>query len=71
MAQTPTPPPSGHDEPSTLTEIDLRQGWQVDYFTEKIGLSREALAKIIESTGPRVQDVLDYLKRYGPPATTE
>lgn len=62
---TPTP------DPSTLQDIDLRQGWQVDYFTEHLGLSREALAKVIESTGPRVKDVLDYLERYGPPATTE
>lgn len=58
-------------DPSTLTRIDLEQGWQVEYFTEKLGLSREKLAKVIESAGPEVQQVMDYLREWGPPATAE
>ncbi|MEW6704725.1 MAG: DUF3606 domain-containing protein [Pseudomonadota bacterium] len=51
--------------------IDLQQGWEAEYWTRKLGVSREELAKVIESAGDRVQQVADYLAEHGAPATSE
>ncbi len=51
--------------------IDLREGREVDYWTRKLGVSREELAKAVEIAGDRAHDVADYLAQQGPPATSE
>jgi hypothetical protein len=51
--------------------IDMRKSADVDHWTRKLGVSREELAKAIESAGDRAQDVARYLAEHGPPATTE
>ena len=56
---------------SDRLRINMHQGWEVDYWTRKLGVSREELAKAIEITGDRAHDVADYLSNEGRPATTE
>ena len=51
--------------------IDLRDGADVDYWTQKLGVSREQLAAIVAIAGERAADVVDYLKTNGPPTTAE
>jgi hypothetical protein len=58
-------------DPGSLTTVDLTEGWQVDHFTRELGISREELAKAVEAAGPRLEDLREYLRRYGPPATSE
>jgi hypothetical protein len=62
--------PEAQDTKS-LTTVDLTQGWQVDHFTRELGISREELAKAVEAAGPRLDELREYLRRYGPPATSE
>ena len=56
---------------SDRLRIDLHESWEVDYWTRKLGVSREELAKAVEVAGDRAHDVADYLARYGTPATSE
>jgi hypothetical protein len=56
---------------SDRLRINMHQGWEVDYWTRKLGVSREELAKAIEIAGDRAHDVADYLADEGRPATTE
>lgn len=51
--------------------IDMRKGADVDYWTQRLGVSREELAKAIESAGDSPDEVARYLAENGPPATTE
>jgi hypothetical protein len=51
--------------------IDLRAGWELDYWTRKLGVSREELAKAVEIVGDRAQEVADYIAQQGAPATSE
>jgi hypothetical protein len=64
-----TKPPA--QNPESLTTVDLTQGWQVDHFTRELGISREELAKAVEAAGPGLDELREYLRRYGPPATSE
>jgi hypothetical protein len=61
-------PPSGSGPEE---RIDMRKSADVDRWTRQLGVSREELAKVIESAGDRAQDVARYLAENGPPATTE
>jgi len=51
--------------------IDLNQGWEMEFWTRKLGVSREDLAKVVESAGDNAQEVADYLAENGAPATSE
>jgi len=62
---------AAHPDPDRLTQLDLREGWQVDHWTKKLGLSREELAKVVESTGNDVRAIEDYVRQWGRPATTD
>lgn len=56
---------------SDRLRINMHQSWEVDYWTRKLGVSREELAKAIEASSDRAHDVADYLSEHGRPATSE
>ncbi|HYD56288.1 MAG TPA: DUF3606 domain-containing protein [Burkholderiales bacterium] len=43
--------------------IDVEQDQQLGYWSEKLGVSREELRKVIQATGPMVRDVQRHLRR--------
>ena len=51
--------------------IDMRNSEHVDHWVQKLGISREELAKVIESAGDEPNAVAAYLAENGPPATSE
>jgi hypothetical protein len=53
------------------SRIDLRSGADVDYWTRKLSISAEQLAKVVELAGDRAGEVQAYLAQEGRPATTE
>jgi hypothetical protein len=57
--------------PAPDQRIDIRKSADVEYWTQHLGISREELAKAIESAGDRADEVSRYLAENGPPATTE
>ena len=53
--------------PAPHGDIDLDQPDHVAYWVDTVGVSREALAKVIEIAGPRAEDVQAYLREQGLP----
>jgi Protein of unknown function (DUF3606) len=43
--------------------INVEQDHEVGYWSEKLGVSREALRKAIQAAGPMVKDVQAHLRR--------
>jgi hypothetical protein len=60
-------PPS---DPGDDSRIDIRQRADVERWTSKLGITVDELSKIIEITGNRASDVMDYLREQGSPGTT-
>lgn len=50
--------------------IDTNDGAALEREAAELGVSREALLKIIEIAGPRHDDLVEYVRRYGSPGTT-
>jgi biotin operon repressor len=48
--------------------IDLQSGADVERWTAQLGISREALAKVVQLVGNRGADVEDYIRQEGIPA---
>jgi hypothetical protein len=65
------PHAKAQQERSPDSRIDLRSGPDVDYWTQKLGVSAEQLAKVVELAGDRAGEVQAYLAQEGRPATTE
>jgi uncharacterized protein DUF3606 len=43
--------------------INVEQDHEVDYWSEKLGVSREQLRKAVQAAGPMVKDVQRHLNR--------
>lgn len=42
-------------------KISLKQKWEIDFWTNKIGVNEERLKKAIGNSGPIVADVINWL----------
>jgi hypothetical protein len=42
--------------------ISLREDYEVRYWTERLGVSREELARAVEDVGPNVDDVAKHIR---------
>jgi hypothetical protein len=51
--------------------IDVNSSADMERWTGELGISREALAKIVQIAGDKAADVRDYIKHEGLPPTTE
>lgn len=49
-------------KPSDLTQIHLKEGWEVCYWTTQIDASEEELAQAIRHVGPAVDAVRGYFR---------
>jgi hypothetical protein len=47
--------------PQDRQRIDIHQEHELRYWTEKFGVSADALREAVQQVGPMVQDVADYL----------
>ena len=43
--------------------INIHEQWEVNYWTDKFGVSREKLEDAVKKVGTMVKDVENYLKR--------
>jgi hypothetical protein len=57
-------PPESRSE-----RIDVRDGASLDRWAERLGVSREALVRVVEIAGDRAGEVADYLRSQGLPAS--
>ncbi len=55
-------------DPSNDDRIDLQASADVERWTARLGISREALAKVIELVGNKGADVEAYIREEGLPA---
>ena len=64
MTSTSAPPPSPQtgEQPQT---IDLAQEDQVDYWTERLGVTREQLEDAVHAAGNSAQAVTEHLLNQG------
>jgi hypothetical protein len=46
---------------NTNEKINLKQKWEIDLWTKKLGVNKERLEKAIEHSGPIVADVIKWL----------
>lgn len=53
-----------------LPTIDVRERQDLWYWSRELGLSVEQLQHVVECTGPRVDDVRDFLGLVGPARTS-
>jgi Mlc titration factor MtfA (ptsG expression regulator) len=51
--------------------IDMRASADVERWTTRLGISREALAKVIDLVGNRAADVEAYIRNEGLPAAND
>ena len=49
-----------------LQTIDVRERQDLWYWSRELGLTVEQLQHVVECTGPRVDDVRDFLRASGP-----
>ena len=43
--------------------INIHEQWEVNYWTDKFGISREKLEEAVKTVGTMAKDVENYLKR--------
>lgn len=48
-------------KPEDPNRININQSWEVDYWCEKLGCSREKLIRAVAAVGPMVTDVRKWL----------
>ncbi|HET9644781.1 MAG TPA: DUF3606 domain-containing protein [Burkholderiaceae bacterium] len=51
--------------------IDINNSGDVEHWTRELSISREELAKVVELAGSQVDAVVEYVRQWGRPATTE
>jgi hypothetical protein len=50
-------------QPEDPTKINIHQSWEVDYWSEKFGISEEKLKQAVSSVGIMVSDVRVWLSK--------
>lgn len=50
--------------PEDPTKINLSQSWEVDYWTEELGVSESKLRKAVEAVGTSVAKVKQWLANH-------
>lgn len=53
-------------QPEDPNKINMRQSWEVGYWTSILGVSEAVLRRAVNAAGVRVQDVKQWLRTNGP-----
>ena len=49
--------------PQDRSRINVNERWELDYWTQALGVSEEELARAVKAVGPSVSDVREYLRK--------
>lgn len=44
-------------QPEDPNKININQSWEIDYWSNKLGISSKKLIELVEKAGPLVEDV--------------
>ncbi|MGD8562232.1 MAG: DUF3606 domain-containing protein [Desulfarculaceae bacterium] len=47
--------------PQDSNKINVNQPWEIEYWTKKLGVTKEELGEAVKAVGPSVTDVKRYL----------
>ncbi|WP_336757158.1 DUF3606 domain-containing protein [Pantoea sp. USHLN298] len=53
--------------PEDLSRVELREQWQITYWTQELKTTQERLTRAIRETGPEADHVRDWLEKNPPP----
>ncbi|MGD9426992.1 DUF3606 domain-containing protein [Pantoea sp. NSTU24] len=53
--------------PDDLSQVDIREQWQITYWTQELGTTQERLTRAIRESGPQIEQVRAWLEQNPPP----
>jgi len=59
--------PMQRRSPEDLSRVELREQWQITYWTQELKTTQERLTRAIRETGPDADRVRDWLEKNPPP----
>ncbi|MFV9671141.1 DUF3606 domain-containing protein [Pantoea sp. KXB25] len=52
--------------PDDLSQVDIREQWQITYWTQGLGTTQERLTRAIRENGPQIEQVRAWLAQNPP-----
>ncbi|WP_315315964.1 DUF3606 domain-containing protein [Pantoea vagans] len=53
--------------PDDLSHVEIREQWQITYWTQELKTTQERLTRAIRESGARTEQVRDWLEQNPPP----
>ncbi|WP_337013671.1 DUF3606 domain-containing protein [Pantoea sp. AS142] len=53
--------------PDDLSHVEIREQWQITYWTQELRTTQERLTRAIRERGPLTEEVRDWLEQNPPP----
>ncbi|SFO50766.1 Protein of unknown function [Candidatus Pantoea varia] len=53
--------------PDDLSQVEIREQWQITYWTQELRTTQERLTRAIRERGPTTEQVRDWLEQNPPP----
>lgn len=53
--------------PDDLSQVEIREQWQITYWTQELKTTQERLTRAIRERGPQADQVRDWLEQNPPP----
>ncbi|GME46209.1 MULTISPECIES: DUF3606 domain-containing protein [unclassified Pantoea] len=53
--------------PDDLSHVEIREQWQITYWTQELRTTQERLTRAIRESGTRTEQVRDWLEQNPPP----
>ncbi|MDE8558529.1 hypothetical protein CRM79_00355 [Pantoea agglomerans] len=53
--------------PDDLSHVEIREQWQITYWTQELRTTQERLTRAIRESGARTEQVRDWLEQNPPP----
>lgn len=53
--------------PDDLSHVEIREQWQITYWTQELRTTQERLTRAIRESGARTEQVRDWLEQNSPP----
>lgn len=57
--------------PEDLSRVEIREQWQITYWTQELKTTQDRLTRAIRETGPQADHVRDWLEKNPPPRHPE
>jgi hypothetical protein len=52
--------------PRERERVEVKEDWELHYWSDKFGVSREQLKDAVETVGPMAKDVKQYVRKWAP-----